>query len=193
MRFRIPSVQINVKSVLVFLILATSISSAQSAPPSGTATPRSVVEAYCNLDLNGARLDSQNPANDMISKLSSWRVEPGWDSLIAIRACEVIRESPGPNRSTVVVRYTVLGRLVGASVTSSREHTELVKFVLKRSHGRWLIEKPMIPPHVSPSAAQSALESLLSDEHDSKRIDEIHAAIAILNRWNRRGGQNALR
>jgi hypothetical protein len=142
-----------------------------------------VVQKYCSFDLDGARLSSQNPQNEKIAALATWPVEPGWDTSVVVSSCQTIGTSLGPKRSNVTVRYIVLGNMFGARITPSQQHKELVRFVLTKSRNGWLIERPLIAPHVSVSAAISALNSLLADEKDPEQIKRLHAGIGVLTKW----------
>lgn len=143
------------------------------------------MEEYCRLDRNGARLSSDTADSERIAKLATWPIEPGWDSLVAIRAFELVSVTQKPKYSIVVVRYTVLGSMFGATVTPARKRTELVRFVLVPAFHGWQIQRPMIPPHVSVSTALSAMEKIGGEEKDSDQIRRLHAGIEVLKRWQR--------
>jgi len=163
---------------------------AQSAIPANDNSPASVVQKYCKLDLDGARLSSQNSNNDAITALATWPIEPGWDTSVVVSAFEIVSKNIGPRESSVTVRYIVLGKMFGAKVTPSQKQKELVTFVLRKSHGGWLIERPLIAPHVSVSAAISALHGLLDDEKDPEQIKRLNAGIDLLVRWKNGAGSS---
>jgi hypothetical protein len=162
---------------------------AQSTIPANDNSPASVVQKYCKLDLDGARLSSQNPSNDVITALATWSIEPGWDTSVVVSTFEIVSTSLGSKESSVTVRYIVLGRMFGAKVTPSQKQKELVTFVLTKSPSGWLIERPLIAPHVSVSAAISALHSLLDDEKDPEQIKRINAGIDLLIKWQNADGK----
>jgi hypothetical protein len=78
--------------------------------------------------------------------------------------------------------------MFGAEVTPSPRRNELVKFELTKSSDGWLIERPLIAPHVSVSAAISALNSLLNDEKDAEQIKRLNAGIDVLTKWKSEAG-----
>jgi hypothetical protein len=78
--------------------------------------------------------------------------------------------------------------MFGANITPSRQHEELVTFTLTKSRDTWRIERPLIAPHVSVSAAISALNSLLIDEKDPEQIRLLNAGVDVLTKWKREAG-----
>ncbi|HUN86146.1 MAG TPA: hypothetical protein VMU48_17330 [Terracidiphilus sp.] len=175
-------------SSITVLLWLTSFVAGQPTISSDKTSPVSVIRKYCELDLEGARLSSENPNADEITALATWRIEPGWDTSVVVSAFEIENTSLGPKESRVTVRYVVLGKMFGAKVAPAQQHKELVTFVLKESSGGWLIERPLIAPHVSVSAAISALKSLLIDEKDPEQIRRLNAGIAALTRWKSEAG-----
>lgn len=141
---------------------------------------RSVVSEYCKLDLGGARLSSENIENAKISNLVVWPLEPGWDTVVLVRRCDIVSANIFATKPSVTVKYTLIGSLFGEDITPSKNHEEFVTFFLRRSHGLWRIERPMIAPHVSISAAISELKSFLIDEKDPERIKRINSTINSL-------------
>jgi hypothetical protein len=178
-RFYLPRLLCSIALLCCF---AGSVG-AQSTISASDNSPVSIVRRYCNLDLDGARLSSQNPNNDAITKLATWPIEPGWDTTVVVNAFEIVSTSTGPKQSSVTVRYSVLGNMFGAKVAQSQKQKELVTFVLTKSPGGWLIQRPLIAPHVSVSAAIFALHSLLDDEKDAEQIKRLNAGIDLLTKW----------
>jgi hypothetical protein len=188
MRYARLCVRRTFYSIVLLLSFTGTVGKAQSRIASHESPPASVVQKYCKLDLDGARLSSQNPDNETISALGTWPIEPGWDTSVVVRTFEVVSTSLGPRKSTVTVRYIVLGNMFGAKITPSRQHEELVTFVLTKSRDAWRIERPLIPPHVSVLAAISALNSLLIDEKDPEQINSLNAGVDVLTKWKRQAG-----
>ncbi|HEV2135165.1 MAG TPA: hypothetical protein VGR47_13100 [Terracidiphilus sp.] len=178
-------------SIALLLCFITPVE-AQSRVATDDISPTSVVQKYCKLDLDGARLSSQNPYADAITALATWPIEPGWDTSVVVSSFEIVSRKLGPKESTVTVRYIVLGNIFGAKITSSQQHKQLVTFTLTKSSTGWLIERPLIAPHVSVSAAISALNSLLSDEKNPEQIKRIKAGIDVLTKWKSDAVSNKL-
>ncbi len=151
--------------------------------PAKHLSPREVVQQYCNLDMAGARLSSQNPYNDAIFALVAWPDEPGWDSATIVSACRIQRVQTAQRRSKVTAQYTVLGTISGLNEVRSENHAEVVTFVLAKSNGIWKISRPLIRPHVSVDAAVDNLRTLLHQHNDLKEINRLHTAIATLGGW----------
>lgn len=172
-------------SIALLLCFTSSIGEAESKTASNDASPVSVVQEYCGLDLKGARLSSQNPLNDKISALVTWPIEPGWDTIVVVRTFEVVSTILGPTKSSVTIRFSVIGNMFGTKIIASQQHKKLVTFVLTKSHDGWQIESPLIAPHVSVAAAISALNSLLIDEKNPEQIKHLHAGINVLAKWKR--------
>jgi hypothetical protein len=173
----------NGVQVLFWGILAVLAPSLIARGQSVGTSPAAVVRQYCELDMKGARLSSQNPYMDRISALGTWSIEPGWDSVIVVRNFVIVRVHSDHGTSSVEVRYTVLGQMTGASVTASRQHDELITFVMGKSENAWKIERPLIPPHVSVQAAAANLRDLISDENNPKNKERLDQGLAVLSRW----------
>ncbi len=173
----------NGVQVLYLGFLAVQAPSLIATGQSVGTSPAAVVRQYCELDMKGARLSSENPYMDRISALGTWQIEPGWDSVIVVKDFIIVREHTGQRTSSVAVRYRVLGQMTGANVTPARQHEELVTFVLERPGNTWKIERPLIPPHVSVQAEATALRDLLSSEKDSQRRKRLDQGLAVLSRW----------
>ena len=152
----------------------------------GERSPASVVREYCRLDLEGARLSSNNPDSEKYFALVAWPDEPGWDGAIVIRNFAVTRSSSGQALAEVTVKYSVLGTLSGAAVTASPRHEESVTFTLKRSGSTWKIERPLISPHISVNAAIATLRGVLNGEKDPERRKRLSDGIAALSRLETR-------
>ncbi len=158
------------------------LSLAAQSPSAGT-SPADVVRQYCQFDMKGARLSSQNPYVDQITALATWPIEPGWDSATVVMDFEIIKTQAGQNTSSIEVRYGVLGQMTGASVIAARRHEQLVTFTLKKLGSSWKIDRPLIEPHVSVQAATSALRDLLAGETNPQRRERLDQGLATLSGW----------
>jgi len=166
-----------------YLVIAPQTLMAKNLDPAMHLSPRQVVQQYCNLDMRGARLSSQNPYNDAIFALVAWPDEPGWDSATIVAACKVQRMQIGELKSEICIQYTVLGTMSGLSVLRAENHPEVVTFVLKKFKGDWKISRPLIRPHVSVDAAIASLRTLLSQHTDPQESYRLHKTIATLRSW----------
>jgi hypothetical protein len=165
------------------LCCATLVQALPSWSALDEVSPTSVVQDYCKLDQAGARLSSQDPNNQKIFALVSWLEEPGWDSVVVIKSCEIFPSKWGQPTSRVALRYVLLGEMTGTNITAYRPHDEFVTFVLDKSGDTWKIKRPLIPPHISVETAIAALNSLLKDEKDPAQIKSLKAGISVLVQW----------
>ncbi len=175
--------RITLVAAATCLMIAPQALMAKVLDPAKHLSPREVVQQYCDLDMKGARLSSQNPYNDAIFALVAWPDEPGWDSATIVASCKVQRVQIGELKSEVSMQYTVLGTMSGPSVVRAVNHPEVVTFVLEKSQGEWKITRPMIRPHVSVDAAVGSLRWLLRNQPDSQDVNRLHKAIATLRCW----------
>lgn len=180
---RWKSWRITLVVAAVCLMVAPQALMAKAPDRAKHLSPREVVQQYCDLDMKGARLSSQNPYNDAIFALVAWPDEPGWDSATIVAGCKVQRAQIGELKSEVSMQYTVLGTMSGPGVVRAVNHTKVVTFVLEESQGEWKITRPMIRPHVSVDAAVDSLRWLLRNQPHSQDINRLHGAIATLRSW----------
>lgn len=127
--------------------------------------PKSIVEEYCRLDYDGARIGIYPGLAKMISPLAAWRVEPGWDLAVVISSYVVGETAYDGNRARVVVEYSVVGRVEGNSPVVLSANQEKAEFHLVRSGSDWIIDginERLLPPHVSVSALIINLELILN-------------------------------
>jgi len=125
--------------------------------------PALFVARFCELDASGARLSTANyPA---IEPMVGWsRAEPGWDVVAVILDYTISLVEYDEDTAVVRVEYDLAGLLadpqwhpLGAAgqdalVVELITEDRAVDFRLAYSHGHWLIEGPMIRPHVKPHA-----------------------------------------
>ena len=128
---------ISLTLVLSFL-LAASIACAAN-------TPKEVVEEFCRLDFEGARLSSETYGP--IVELISYSAEPGWDIVIGITKYEIQKVHIKGNNADVRVRYHIYRSwpVLIEDIASYVEET----FYLKRIRGSWKISKYIFYPRVS--------------------------------------------
>jgi hypothetical protein len=138
--------------------VATRLDSLPARPVAhlpGTATQ--LLEEYCELDFDGARLSSTTGAQ--VWSMVAWENEPGWDSVKLVEGFTVGAPKVHGNRIEIPVIYEVVGTAVGPQVTRFAKELETVKFELESAGGTWKIMGPIIPPHVSLAAHERALAS----------------------------------
>src|SRR5690242_7210654 len=70
----------------------------------GAISPSSVVREYCKLDIQGARLSSDNPDIEKYFTLVAWPDEPGWDGAVLIKDFAITHLKLEQSQSTVTVR-----------------------------------------------------------------------------------------
>ena len=128
-------------------------------------SPKNVVEKYCILDYDGARIGIYPGLARLISPLAVWRVEPGWDFAVVVSSYAVGDAAYEGNRAIVVVEYSVVGRAEGNSPVILEAKQEKAEFHLVHSGSDWIVEainERLLPPHVSVSALIINLELVLN-------------------------------
>ncbi len=178
-------------SITVLLYFTGFTASPLPAAASNETSPASVIQKYCKLDLGGDRLASQTPYEEAITALATWPNELGWDAVVVVSDFKIVSTILGPKESSVTVRYFLLGTMFGAKITPSNQHKEVVTFILTKSPNGWLIERPLIAPHVSVSTAISAVNGLLKDEKGPGQIKRLNAGIDVLTKWKSEAGLSA--
>jgi len=118
-------------------------------------TASQLLEAYCTLDFDGARLSSTT--GTQVWSMVAWENEPGWDSVKLVEGFTVGAPKASGNRIEIPVIYEVVGTAVGPQITRFGKELETVKFELESVGGTWKITGPIIPPHVSLAAHERAL------------------------------------
>jgi hypothetical protein len=134
--------------------------------------PEKVVDSYCTLDFNGARLTDTAE----IEKLTTFKNEPGWDICVVCKSYRIGSSQIRQGSASVVVRYSLFGELDGSDFNEKSED-EIITFTLKRSKQGWKIISPLMPPHVSKNSMIQHFQKLIAAEED--RAD-VKSAIKIL-------------
>ncbi len=147
-----------------------AISALGCASQQGTG-PKAVVEEYCKLDFDGARLSASAPGYQRIYTLVSWETEPGWDQNLLVSSFVVGGGVTTGRRVLVPVTYEVVARSAGDDPIQIAKTEERADFVLVYRGSAWVIDEGQIPPHVSVPAEIKHLESLVRDEADPARRD----------------------
>ncbi|MCM2357751.1 MAG: hypothetical protein NDI77_06355 [Geobacteraceae bacterium] len=151
--------------LLIFLLLNTGIAIGS------TEIPAEIVKRYCSADLNGARLSSN--AYNAVRPLVYWNDEPGWDHSFVISGFDVIKSKKTTNGEVIVeVTYNVIAILNGDELLTYN-FVELVDFVLAKKGKEWRIVRPIVPPHVSATAAIENITNVLKTETDKGRVREL--------------------
>jgi len=139
--------------------------------------PAKVVDQYCTLDYNGARLTSNGMAQ--ISKLASFKGEPGWDSVVVSESYCINSSRINGDHASVQVQYSNFGDLAGTDF-NPRQTLEIVIFKLKRSKEGWKITSPLICPHVSKNSIVQNIQTLIANEGDSKELNSVLSILKAL-------------
>ena len=149
------------------------------------AKPKIVVEQYCKLDYDGARIGIYPGLAKKISPLVTWRVEPGWDSSVVISSYTVGEAAYDGEYAKVVVEYSTVGRFEGNSPMIPDVRQEKAEFRLVRNGTDWLIEAingELLLPHVSISAKIINLELILNQSVGEPRRKVLLADVEKLRK-----------
>ncbi len=131
-----------------------------------------VVRLYCQLDFDGNRLSSRTYAK--IGSLSQWEDEPGWDTIILVKAFDVMDSSMVGDSATCTVRYDIVAILAGEKIVfpeepewqkySTRMTLPEVCFELSFVRDCWKVFRPVVHPHVSIHCALKHIQKLLDTD-----------------------------
>ncbi len=138
---------------------------------------KAVVEEYCALDYDGARIGTHPELNKRYSSLIAWEAEPGWDTVLIISSYRVSEPMRKGRYAFVEVVYSVVGRSDEEEVTKRSAFQEKVEYRLIRDSDRWKIDRGLVPPHVSLAEMIFILEKLVANENDSNRKQELQLKI----------------
>lgn len=139
-----------------------------------------IVQKYYTSDLNGIRLGTYSDEN--FEKLYSWQYEPGWDYAFIVDEVNIYNTKKLSNGSaSVEVKYHVIGILDGDNV-NTYEFYEIVNFILVNEGSSWKIKGPIIPPHISITAAIKQLEEIIrvDGEADKARAKKLQYTVVRL-------------
>lgn len=144
--------------ISLFFALLITVSRIDVAFAADQIEPSQVVERFCKVDFDGARLSGESATS--ARDLTDWIDEPGWDSTIVITGYKLSKPQSTSETKTVSVRYDVVGALDGWKWTDAKDmdtakiKTErLIEFVLEHRDGQWKITTPFFRPHVGVNAA----------------------------------------
>lgn len=152
-------------AALALLLAGTALVAAVRQSINTPRTPAQVVEEYCHVDLNGARLSSDNPYVDKYFSLVSWQNEAGSGEMSITKGCHVLSSSVHGRTAEVTMEYENIGTIDEYTVHKATRKERIV-FGLTNTSGKWIINRPMIPPHVAASALIANFQNLLSREKD---------------------------
>jgi hypothetical protein len=187
-------------AVVFLALIGIGISNYSSSNYMPYQDPISVVDRYCEKDLNGARLSSDSWRKSRISELTIWgNAEPGWDYAIIVGGYHVEYNMNSINIAKIHVTYEVLGVITStdwyAAISSgqsnhiSRAWSDTV-FTLTRTNNQWQISAPQMPPHVAPEMMLEHLVVLQSTSNPNtiraeKRAAHIDTLNALIDRRSR--------
>lgn len=133
-------------------------------------SPKDVVNYYCQADLDGAKLSTENYKKSGLDSLiiQSGRPAPGYDerTLVSAFSIKSVRMAPGAaDRADVTVEYSVAATWMGISDLTEEHRTERYTFHVRQRDGKWRIEEPLdLMPHISVRTAVKNMEMLLQTQ-----------------------------
>lgn len=128
------------KFILLFLLLSPTVANAEG---NDNLEVRKVVEKFCKLDFEGARLstDAYTPMLELIS----YPVEPGWDRVIGITGYTITSISVKGNDAEADVHYSI----PGIENRPDLKEYEIENIKLQKIDGRWKITRYIQLPRPS--------------------------------------------
>ena len=171
--------------VLAFVTLGTAISCvAVEGRSTPDALPQKVVEEYCRLDLEGARMSSSTWAK--VKGLVAWEEEPGWDVVVIVATYRLGKPRMLGDEVHVPVTFNVLAKFEGDGPLELAERRERIDYELERQTNRWVIRGPIHPPYVSIATEVRSLRSLYDEEPEgTERKRNLRDAIMQLEALQR--------
>lgn len=160
--------------ITILLWLTMTLPAFLSADRSGSSSPAQIAGQFCQLEIQGAALDSTRAQK--LWALTVGEEEPfmGGDEIAS--GCRIARSTQVSRSSAVVrVQYHVRGRIVenpdGSKKLVKADSTEVATFKLSLVHGEWRIEQKSlmhIPARASAKAWADHLQTLIEPD-DAKK------------------------
>jgi hypothetical protein len=177
--------------ILLFLALLITVTKIDASFAAGQIEPSQVVERFCKVDFEGARLSGENSVS--ARDLTDWADEPGWDSMIVITGYKLSKPQSTDKTITVSVKYGVVGVLDGWKWTDAKgmdtaeiKSESIIKFTLELRDGQWKVTTPFFRPHVGVNAALSITKLAWSGYENGSDIDgqreALKETISVLQR-----------
>lgn len=184
--------KIHTSLTVVMSILCFLPQCSNSGTPEEQSSASAVVRQFCELDLNGVRLNSKSYA--AILPLIAYDNEPGWDGLVVVSGYKIGKPQTGKDRIIVPVQYHVLGVMYGFQWTPAQEAQVKFKsvaeskkeFQMIKSGDTWKIAAPVMHPHVSVQATLNLLHPFFVQYANGQRSDgqenDLKVTIAALEK-----------
>jgi len=152
--------------------------------PANMGAPRDLLQKYLDADFHGSRLDKDTKAPTVTAV--TWTDEPQEDRLIVIQNFGLGKTKVRRKVAKVLVTYRNLGELKGL-VYFPEGTTEEATFDIVRKNGRWLIDRPILMPHVSVDVAVKHLQQKLAAlPADSAEAGMVKKSLAALQEQTRK-------
>ena len=148
-----------VKSTLVLSLLFVALSSIAGATHAKAVPPKDLLQKYLDSDYRGSRLDKDEKAPTTTSV--TWSSEPQDDRLIVTQGFAIGKTKTRRKVTKISVSFKNLGELKGLVYFPDRVNEEAT-FEVVRRNGRYLIDRPILMPHVSATSAQKYLEQKIA-------------------------------
>jgi len=155
--------------VVVFFLYQDRVAR-QTQLAGDSAAVRALVQRYCEADLNGAMLGTENYKKsglDEIIVAEEGHISPGWDTVTLIKGFKILGVTMGAHQGAVQVQYEVMGEL--ADEVRLDQRTEDYDFRLVKKDGHWkLIEPYDLNPHISIETAIKHMQALYEEEREQQ-------------------------
>ena len=135
------------------------------------AAVRAVVQKYCEADLRGANLSTDNyKKSGMDSFIVPGEHEPyGWDTVTVITKYKITNVEVLSGKASVKVQYDSLGELAADNFKADKQ-AETYTFKLIKKNEAWkLIDPYNLMPHIAIDTAINHLQSLYNEQKDAQR------------------------
>jgi hypothetical protein len=150
--------------MLAFFLFVQPLVAQVSEPKRQTYDPAVIVREFCQLDLEGVRLDSTNPRWNEFSRFMIGNEEWPDTPIVAVSAFHVATVRQEQRKAIVRVSYDRVGRIEGGSEPDEvvvETKSETFEFHLVKTNAGWKIPFQNLVPHVSVRAMRAHLMKLL--------------------------------
>jgi hypothetical protein len=137
--------------------------------PSDTLAVRNLVQRYCEADLRGATLSTENYRKSGLGEFiisAAGRESAGWDTATIIKGFEILSADLTPGQAVVNVKYESLGEVDSIEIRIKRNR-EYYNFSLVKKSGIWKLINPYdLRPHISIETAINHIQSLYNEDKE---------------------------
>ena len=153
--------------MVVFFFLAGPLMAQEAEAKRQTDDPATIVRRFCQLELEGVRLDSANPRWTEFSRFVIGEEEWPDNQIVVVSGFHVATVRQDQRKAIVRVSYDRVGRLEGGFESDEfvvESKSETFEFHLLKTSRGWKMPMQDLPPHVSVQALRAHIVKLLDQD-----------------------------